>query len=330
MFLLACQALNNIITAIVATKMYPDLRPGKPLAKDQVATINHRIRDLFTSKVGAVVVNSADTIVISAFLGLTMLAIYQNYFYIMTAIIGFVDVILNSCTAGIGNSLIVESKKKNFNDLKKFTFLISWIAGFCSCCFLNLYQPFMEMWVGKDLMMGMPAVIYLVIYYYIYEINRLLNTYKDAGGIWHSDRFRPLVTALANLIMNIIMVQFWGIYGIVLSTVLSTAFVGMPWLLHNLFHTMFEPKDFASYFAKLMYYAVMVVLSCVVSGVICSKIMISPLILRFLVRFVVCLVVPNAMYYFAFRKMHEYKQALGLVDRITKHKIGFLRKYANE
>lgn len=330
MFLLACQALNNVVTAIAATKMYPDLKPGKPLAKDQAATINHRIRDLFTSKVGAVVVNSADTIVISAFLGLTMLAIYQNYFYIMTAIIGFVDVILNSCTAGIGNSLIVESKKKNFNDLKKFTFLISWIAGFCSCCFLNLYQPFMEMWVGKDLMMGMPAVIYLVIYYYIYEINRLLNTYKDAGGIWHSDRFRPLVTALANLIMNIIMVQFWGIYGIVLSTVLSTAFVGMPWLLHNLFHTMFEPKDFASYFAKLMYYAVMVVLSCVVSGVICSKIMISPLILRFLVRFVVCLVVPNAMYYFAFRKMHEYKQALGLVDRITKHKIGFLRKYANE
>jgi O-antigen/teichoic acid export membrane protein len=315
------------MTAIAATKMYPDLKPGKPLAKDKVATINHRIRDLFTSKVGSVVVNSADTIVISAFLGLEMLAIYQNYFYIMTAIIGFVDVILGSCTAGIGNSLIVESKAKNFNDLKKFTFLISWISGFASCCFLNLYQPFMEMWVGKDLMMGMPAVIYLVIYYYVYEINRLLNTYKDAGGIWHSDRFRPLVTAMSNLIMNIIMVQFWGIYGIILSTVLSTAFVGMPWLLHNLFYTMFEPKSFKQYFTKLMYYTVYVTLSCVVTGVICNYINMRPLV-TFLVRFVICLIVPNVMYFIAFRKMPEFKQAVELVDRMTKYKIGFLRKLA--
>lgn len=327
MVLLASQILNNVMTAIAATKMYPDLKPGKPLAKDKVATINHRIHDLFTSKVGSVVVNSADTIVISAFLGLEMLAIYQNYFYIMTAIIGFVDVILGSCTAGIGNSLIVESKAKNFNDLKKFTFLISWISGFASCCFLNLYQPFMEMWVGKDLMMGMPAVIYLVIYYYVYEINRLLNTYKDAGGIWHSDRFRPLVTAMSNLIMNIIMVQFWGIYGIILSTVLSTAFVGMPWLLHNLFYTMFEPKSFKQYFTKLMYYTVYVTLSCVVTGVICNYINMRPLV-TFLVRFVICLIVPNVMYFIAFRKMPEFKQAVELVDRMTKYKIGFLRKLA--
>lgn len=55
------------------------------------------------------------------------------------------------------------------------------------------------------------VVICLVVYYYIYEINQLLNLYKDAGGIWHEDRFRPLVTAIANVSMNLIMVQFWGI-----------------------------------------------------------------------------------------------------------------------
>ena len=79
------------------------------------------------------------------------------------------------------------------------------------------------------------VVICLVVYYYIYEINQLLNLYKDAGGIWHEDRFRPLVTAIANVSMNLIMVQFWGIYGVLLSTVLSMMFVGMPWLFHNLF-----------------------------------------------------------------------------------------------
>ena len=123
-----------------------------------------------------------------------------------------------------GNSLIVETKEKNFNDLNRFTFLISWIAGICSCCFLGIYQPFMRLWAGDDLLLPFSAVICLVVYYYIYEINQLLNLYKDAGGIWHEDRFRPLVTAIANVSMNLIMVQFWGIYGVLLSTVLSKTF----------------------------------------------------------------------------------------------------------
>ena len=92
-------------------------------------------------------------------------------------------------------------------------------------------------------MLNFSVVVCFVIYFYVCEVNQLLNTYKDAGGIWHEDRFRPLVTAIANLGMNLVMVQFWGLYGIILSTVLSMLLVGMPWLFHNLFTTMFEKKN---------------------------------------------------------------------------------------
>lgn len=108
-----------------------------------------RIRDLFTSKIGAIIYDSADTIVISAFLGLTILAVYQNYFYILNAITGLITVVFSSCMAGIGNSIVIETKEKNYDDLNKFTFIICWGAGFCSVCLLCLYQPFMELWVGK-------------------------------------------------------------------------------------------------------------------------------------------------------------------------------------
>lgn len=148
---LAAQALTNILTAVVTTHMYPDYRPEGNLSKEVISGINRRIRDLFTSKLGVVIVNSADTIVISAFLGLTMLAIYQNYFFIMNSIISIVTIIFAACTAGIGNSIIVETKEKNFADLRKFTLIITWIAGFCAICLLCLYQPFMEIWVGSEL-----------------------------------------------------------------------------------------------------------------------------------------------------------------------------------
>ena len=91
---LATQAMNNIVTAIVTTKLYPQYKPRGKLAKEKTKEINRKIRDLFTGKAGAVIMNSADSVVISAFLGLTTLTIYQNYYFIMSAIIGFIESIL--------------------------------------------------------------------------------------------------------------------------------------------------------------------------------------------------------------------------------------------
>ncbi|OLA10277.1 MAG: hypothetical protein BHW12_02820 [Coprobacillus sp. 28_7] len=104
----------------------------------------------------------------------------------------------------------------------------------------------------------------------LFLLINILNTYKDAGGIWHTDRFRPLVTAIANFGMNIIMVQFWGLYGIILSTVLSMFLIGMPWLFHNLFTTMFEKKHMKQYIYSIAFYAIVSIFAGVISVVICN------------------------------------------------------------
>ena len=314
------QMLTNVLTAVVVTKMFPDYKPDGKLPKEEVKKINQRIRDLFTSKIGAVVVNSADTIVVSAFLGLTALAIYQNYYYILTAVIGFIAIIFSACTAGIGNSLIVETKEKNYNDLRKFTFLIAWLAGFCSSCFLCMFQPFMKLWMGEENMLPFSAVICLVIYYFVYEINQLMNTYKDAGGIWRKDRFRPLVTAAANLGLNLIMVQFWGIYGVLLSTVLSMVLVGIPWLLHNLFTELFEKKHLKSYLLTLLSYLGISVFACVSCYVLCNIVTLS-LISQLILNFFICLVVCNFLFFLCFHKKQEFYETLALIDKMSKNKL---------
>ena len=106
--MLATQALTNIVTAVCADKLYPQFRPGGQVDKVQVQRINQRIRDLFTSRIGGIIYDSADTIVISAFLGLTILAVYQNYFYILNAINGLIAVVFQACMAGIGSSIVME------------------------------------------------------------------------------------------------------------------------------------------------------------------------------------------------------------------------------
>lgn len=326
--LLFSQVLNNVLIAIQSKRMYPQYNPVGDVSKEERREINHRIRDLFTSRVGGVIVNSADTIVISAFLGLKTLTIYQNYFYIITALIGIVNVAFQASTGGIGNSLILETKDKNFNDLKKFTLFVSWIATICSCCLLCLFQPFMKLWVGSKLLLPFSAVICLVVYYYVYEINQLINTYKDAGGIWHVDRFRPLVTALANLGMNLSMVQFWGIYGIMLSTVLSMLIVGMPWLFHNLFTTLFERFRFKEYFSCIIRYVVVAIIAVCLCVFVCHYINMN-LVLTIIIRGIICVVLSNIIFILFNFRSKEFDECLTLIETMTKNKVKFRRHKIN-
>ncbi len=97
-------------------------------------------------------------------------------------------------------------------------------------------------------------VICLCVYYFIYEFNQLFNAYKDAAGIWHRDRFRTLTTAGVNLVLNLLLVKPMGLYGVILSTVVATVIVGMPWLIHNLFTTLFDGEDRQSYLGTLVFY----------------------------------------------------------------------------
>ena len=316
---------KNIITGYLSYKSYPQYTPRGKISLSEKQELNKRIRDLFTSKLGMVIVGSADTIVISAFLGLETLALYQNYIFIMNAIIGILTAFYNACTAGIGNSLILETEEKNFMDLKKIAFIVCWISGICMICFLCLYQPFIFLWMGKDGVLPFSIVICLAIYFIIYEINQLLNLYKDAGGLWSKDKFRPLITALANLTMNLIMVKFWGLYGVILSTVLSMVFIGMPWLLYNLFSELFSRKYLLIFLKELLFFIVIDILLALGTFWICSFVRATGIV-ELLIKLFICLVLPNVGMFAFYHKTDEFKQVIILIGKVIKKDLTFLIK----
>jgi len=316
--ILFTQVLTNILTAVLANKMYPKYQAKGKMKEEIIDDINKRIKALFTAKLGGVIVNSADTIVISAFLGLTALAVYQNYYYIMTAVVGLLGIILNACTAGIGNSLITESEEKNYNDFKKLSFMYTWIVSICVCCFLCLFQPFMELWVGKDLLLSFPCVIMFCIYFYLYTINHFWCMYKDSAGMWYEDRFRPLTGAMINLILNILLVKKMGMYAILLSTILSYLMVAMPWLLHNLFSLVFK-CSYVEYLKKQFIHAIITVIIAVICYFISMSIKIDGFI-NLVIRLIICMIIPNMIFIISYRQKKEFDEMLDLINKITKNK----------
>jgi O-antigen/teichoic acid export membrane protein len=308
---------NNLLIARASRKEYPGIVPKGNLESHEKKDIAQRIKDLFTSKVGTVVVNSVDSIVISAFLGLKWLAVYQNYYYIIVAVGGILGIFFQSCTAGIGNSLATENGNKNYHDLELLTFITMWASGFCACCLLALYQPFVTVWVGKDLLLEYGTVICFAIYFFVTQLNSLLGTYKDAAGIWHSDRFRPLITAGCNLLLNIATIRYWGLYGVILSTVLSMLVIGIPWLIHNLFSTIFEKTHMKIYVRKLLSEGVRIVIVCVICTLICNLVTGNEYLV-IIIRLAICILISNILFYMVFRKENDFLEVKKMLCKVLK------------
>ena len=314
---LLSQLMINICTAIVTTKMFPKYHPEGELSKETIKAINTRVKDVFTSKFSTVVLTSSDPIIISAFLGLSILAMYQNYYYIVNSLSTLLSVLLTAVMAGFGNSLLTESAEKNIKDLKKFSMIIMWLSTVFTVGILVCIQPLMDIWVGEKLKFDFGIVICFCLLYFTGALLRLLNMFKDAAGIWTYDKYRPLVSAGTNLVLNLLTVQTLGVYGIILSTVVARIIVATPWILKNLFTYVFTKEAWAEYARRIIFYFVDVTVICFVAWFACSRIELSP-IWTFIIRGVVCLIISNGLLFATYRFLPEFADCKELFVKLIK------------
>ena len=303
------------MTAARVTKLYPDYSPRGSLPRENVKDIVRRVRDLFTSKLSSIVFSYADTIVISAYMGLTALAVYQNYYFVITSLRNFLEVIIGACIAGIGNSLITESEEKNYRDLTRFTILFGWLMGVSTAMLLCMYQPFMMLWMGKENMLPFNFAICFAIYYYSMGVNKLINMFKDAAGIWRKDRWRPLTAAIVNLGLNLATVQWLGLYGVLLSSVVSIVAVQIPWLFHNLFQEVFPRKYLWQYVRFFCLLAAISLLSAAGSWFACSLFRLHVLP-SLIINACASFFVSNLFFFAVFGRNKLFRESISQIKRI--------------
>ncbi len=322
---LLSQILINLLTAVCAQKMYPMYVPEGKLPKDKTLDIFRRVRDLFTSKLSATVFDAADTVVISAFMGLTVLALYQNYYFIITALRMMLVVFLNACMAGVGNKLVMESKEANYRDLEKISLLFLWVLNVSSCMLLCLYQPFIKIWMGEENMLAVGLVFCFVVYYYSMGANKLINMFKDAAGIWRIDRWRPLTAALANLSLNLLTVRWIGLYGVLISSIVSIVFIQIPWLFRNLFHEVYPRESMGKYIRLFCGMSALALISCTASWFVCSLFKMNVWAALF-VNAAVSFLVPNVFFFALYGRNPVFRDSLSQLKRTLLSRGGGAKK----
>lgn len=232
--------LNNIMLQAFSIRMFPEISCKGEISKEEKKSLFSSVGKLFGHQLDMVVITSADNIVISSFMGLTVLTIYNNYYFILNAVLSVLIMVANSFAGSIGNSIAVETKEKNYKNFIDFTYSIEMISAACTILMLVLYQDFIRIWMGDGMLLDIRIVLLLCISFYARQFRRPVLTYKTAAGYWSLDAVKPYISAVANLVLNIISVQVIGLYGVILSTIFSLVVIETPWETYVIFKQYFK------------------------------------------------------------------------------------------
>lgn len=234
--MIAKTIINNLILHLIAGKKYPYLRTYRKekLAQAEKSAIFKNVQAAFLHKIGSVVIFSTTSIIISAFVSLIDAGKYSNYVMIVTGVNNFINIVFTSVTASIGNLCVDESEDRQYAVFKKVQYLALFSGVFSYICFVALFNPFIAIWVGEDMVMSMWVVFAISLNAMVGYLRKAVNTFKDAKGMFRNDWYKPLLEAAVGIGLAIGLSYVWGTFGVVMGYTLATICIAVPvenWVL---------------------------------------------------------------------------------------------------
>lgn len=308
--------LQNLIRSYFADKYFGEYLPCGRIDRKTGIDMFRKVLALIGHKLGWVISSSIDTLCVSAYLGLTMIAIYGNYQYIVNSLYMLLVLLCGGIIASVGNSLVLEDTRKNYQDFLTFNFLYMLITGVCCACLVALYQHFIRLWAGESNLFGFEMVILFTVYFFVKNSRQLLTTYKDAAGLWEEDALKPYAEGLTNLVLSVALAKVMGAAGIVIATIVSMLFVALPWECAIVMKKVFHVR-LGSFVARYFYYALATAVACFAGYRVCALIP-GTGIPAFVVKGVVCAMVALAVFTAAYLPLPECKSAVALGFKVIR------------
>lgn len=214
--------LGNVITSIVADRMYPYLKEkAPPLAKEERKGIFKNVRALAMYKFGSVVLNGTDNILVSALVGVREVGLVSNYMLFNTSCKTILTKVTEAFTASVGNLNAIGDEKKKYEVFNKLFLIVVWIYGFASVGLATVANPLIKVWLGEDYLLSQIVSIAIVSEFYFSGIQFAAYTYRTTLGYFVQSRFVPIWMAFLNIVLSILFCKWIGLPGIFFATPIS-------------------------------------------------------------------------------------------------------------
>lgn len=227
MIYLICQSIgvfiNNVIVSMWAKHDYPyiEKKNVKPITKKEKRQMAVNIKALTINKIAAMLVNNTDNIVITYFNGLISTGVISNYTLLTGTLGSITSQLFNGITASVGNLNAVENNKKKYNFFRILNLANFWIYGWCCIGIFLVSGEIVKICFGQKFVLDMQIPLVLAINFYLVGMNNAVLIYKNAMGLFKYGQYLLILTAMINLVLDVILGKMWGMFGIFLATIIA-------------------------------------------------------------------------------------------------------------
>lgn len=212
---------SNLVIHFYCSKYYRYLHKTA-LDKSKLAKILRDVRDIFSSKIASFIYNSTDNLVISAFVSTVSVGFFVNYTTITTSLKTLTSSALSPIIPILGNHLLDEKEKYKREKIFALNTFVRYLITLVIVIPTGvLIDDFITWWVGEEMVLSEAIVILLCADFYIHLVHSASMDFINSAGLFKSDKYIEVLGAVCNIVVSLILVQYLGIEGVLVGTVVS-------------------------------------------------------------------------------------------------------------
>lgn len=312
----------NFINSKIAEKKYPYILEKHEITKDEKHNLWVNIKSMFVYKVGGVILNNTDNLLISKLVSTSVLGVYSNYTMITTRVSNMLSLIFTSMQASLGNLNVNCSDEKKYGMFKVISLVEFWVYSLISIGFVLLINDFITLWIGSNYLLDKNIVYIVALNFYFQGVLYPIWCYRNTTGLFKDTKYLMIYASIINLILSIIGGKIFGLFGILAATAIARLSTNMWYEPYKLFKIYFHKNASSYYIAEVLR------LLFIIAFIACSEMLfglldIKSVIITFIVKLLWCIIVPNVIYLVAFYRTQEFKYILSKVKEIILKKKPF-------
>ena len=218
--------LQWAITEILVHKEYRGiLKNQQKLEKNHQRELVKNIKAMFMHKVGTLLVNTTDSIIISTFIGVAMLGKYSNYAMIMTSMMSVIKLVFTSLTSVWGHLYAEKSKDVARSYCEAGHLLNFWIGALFCLGYYAVADNLVAILFSEDLMIAKSVSFIIALNGFVQYIRENTLVFREATGTFYNDRWKPVAEGAVNVILSVAFVKWMGIAGVIVATIITNLLI---------------------------------------------------------------------------------------------------------
>ena len=259
---LGCHIIDTLIvwglTEAVVRLRHGDIVTRREMVDSATKTeVIQNVKAMSMHRISTAMVSTIDGLIISGYIGVTVLGKYTNYTFIAHVLAGTIALFFSPLTSVVGHLCASKTKEKREETFNHFYFMNFALGLVFFLGYFSVVDYLVLLFFGPGLEMSRPIVFIITMNSFTHYMRNTTLLFRNASGSFYYDRWKAIAEGVVNLALSLLFVNIfpedYRVVGVIVATIITTLLICYSVEPHVVFHHVFGKTPRAFYLRNYAY-----------------------------------------------------------------------------